>query len=1030
MGQGSPKSPGRRARGSVTSASAKKVSFNGMHLTELSPEHLSKLHPKLQEVTMMNNAIEELPDGFFDGMPILEYFDAGYNALSKIPSSIGNAIKLKQVQFNQNTITSLPEEIGELAELTALDLCANQLKSFSSQLGNLENLERIDLSSNFLEEIPDDIATLTSLQALRVRGNQLKKITSQLSALPVLEILDLRHNFLTSLPSKLLLTSLERLLLSHNQLTSLPSSLEQSTAVSEMDLSNNQLTGLIELGDFAYLKRIDAEFNQIRALPASIGQLEAQLTDLNLNDNLLESLPAEIGNLQSLVSLSLRNNKLKQVPPELGRLNRLENLDLALNLLTELPKELGGLVGLDRLNLDENYLTALPKTFSSLWKLKTFGIGLNTGVGDSGIRKGVLAGMTSLVELRFFGNAFTEIPEDVCTLTQLERIFMGSNQISSIPADFTKLTRLQHLYLSDNKFESFPKELFQLTNLRGIWLNGNQLSRISEDVSQLIDLNVLDVSNNQMKKLPTSIGKLKQLHELNVSRNDIKLLPATIGECEEIVALDASFNPIERIPTELAKPIGLMHAKFAYCRIQDIVDPSEGEFNALRWLCLEGNPCKRVPLRLQGLTDARDETFLKEKSKQEVDDDIPITIKGLPSRDCELFDMDIAEMQGIRPTMEDSILIKDVSPLVVGKHTFKLICVFDGHADSRAAEYCAVNYHQFLEDELKRTLTRRMRLMRENKKAAKAQAGSPASRQRSESDRPAAVAEKPAGQDTPSKKRAQSVLATKTSSSPDSTPAKSPSKKSKKTKKDKGDGSSSSASTPKMEDTASKPDESSSSTPSTDAATSAADSKPAEVTLDLDSVMPQALEMSLDRIRSSVFDKEIKSGCTAAFVLLFGNKMWFVSVGDARAIMCVNKQAKRGTRDHKALDSDERIRVQQLGGFLAENGRLLGKIAVSRAIGDQEFYPYVNSEPYVHLEEISDSHEFVIVACDGVWDALSDEKAVELVRGHYKKTKSYVGSANLIRDLAYQLGSGDNISVIVAGLKCSAPASSESTTNE
>lgn len=95
----------------------------------------------------------------------------------------------------------------------------------------------------------------------------------------------------------------------------------------------------------------------------------------------------------------------------------------------------------------------------------------------------------------------------------------------------------------------------------------------------------------------------------------------------------------------------------------------------------------------------------------------------------------------------------------------------------------------------------------------------------------------------------------------------------------------------------------------------------------------------------------------------------------------------------------------------------MGKIAVSRAIGDQEFYPYVSSEPFVHLEELGDDHEFVIVACDGVWDVLPDQTAVDLVRKHYEKTGSYAGSANMIRDLSYQLGSGDNISVVVAGIK-------------
>lgn len=114
------------------------------------------------------------------------------------------------------------------------------------------------------------------------------------------------------------------------------------------------------------------------------------------------------------------------------------------------------------------------------------------------------------------------------------------------------------------------------------------------------------------------------------------------------------------------------------------------------------------------------------------------------------------------------------------------------------------------------------------------------------------------------------------------------------------------------------------------------------------------------------------------------------------------------------------MRVQKIGGFLAENGRLMGKIAVSRAIGDQEFWPYVTSDPYIHQETLTEKHEFLIVACDGVWDVLCDQRACDIVRNHYEATGSYHGSANVLRDVSYQLGSGDNISVIVVGLKTQA----------
>jgi serine/threonine protein phosphatase PrpC len=240
-------------------------------------------------------------------------------------------------------------------------------------------------------------------------------------------------------------------------------------------------------------------------------------------------------------------------------------------------------------------------------------------------------------------------------------------------------------------------------------------------------------------------------------------------------------------------------------------------------------------------------------------------------------------MQGIRPTMEDSILIKDHTPLIVDKYTFKLIAVFDGHADSKAAEYCAVNFHQVLEDELKRTLTRRMRMIRrESKKMTKQKGVTSPSRQRAESDK-APIIEKPS---TPSKKRAQSVLGTKPSASEPSTPTKS--KKSKKGKKT----SESSSSTAKVEESSSSTTTPDPASPTVETAATATPGADGALTLDLDQVVPQAIKNAMDRMRESIFDKEIKSGCTAAFVLMFGDKMWFVSCGDARAVISVKQEAK------------------------------------------------------------------------------------------------------------------------------------------
>src|SRR5690349_9700110 len=55
------------------------------------------------------------------------------------------------------------------------------------------------------------------------------------------------------------------------------------------------------------------------------------------------------------------------------------------------------------------------------------------------------------------------------------------------------------------------------------------------------------------------------------------------------------------------------------------------------------------------------------------------------------------------------------------------------------------------------------------------------------------------------------------------------------------------------------------------------------------------------------------------------------------------------------------------------------QIAVSRALGDKHMKPYVSHDPDVFSHEISDNDYFVVMACDGVWDEITDKEAVNMV---------------------------------------------------
>ncbi|KAG8908714.1 Protein phosphatase 2C 1, partial [Tulasnella sp. 408] len=107
--------------------------------------------------------------------------------------------------------------------------------------------------------------------------------------------------------------------------------------------------------------------------------------------------------------------------------------------------------------------------------------------------------------------------------------------------------------------------------------------------------------------------------------------------------------------------------------------------------------------------------------------------------------------------------------------------------------------------------------------------------------------------------------------------------------------------------------------------------------------------------------------------------LYTANVGDARAVLSRSGKAVRLTYDHKGSDKKEVRRIQEAGGFVLNN-RVNGVLAVTRSLGDSAMKEYVVGSPYTSTMELNDADEFLIIACDGLWDVIEDQPAVELIR--------------------------------------------------
>lgn len=134
--------------------------------------------------------------------------------------------------------------------------------------------------------------------------------------------------------------------------------------------------------------------------------------------------------------------------------------------------------------------------------------------------------------------------------------------------------------------------------------------------------------------------------------------------------------------------------------------------------------------------------------------------------------------------------------------------------------------------------------------------------------------------------------------------------------------------------------------------------------------------------------KEELAGTTAICVLMKDRKIYCGNVGDSRSIASVRGRVQSLSYDHKPNNELETKRILAAGGWVEFN-RVNGNLALSRALGDFVFKRNENKKaedqivtayPDVDMKDLTSDHEFIILACDGIWDVLSNEEVLEFVR--------------------------------------------------
>ncbi|CAI8594940.1 unnamed protein product [Vicia faba] len=177
-----------------------------------------------------------------------------------------------------------------------------------------------------------------------------------------------------------------------------------------------------------------------------------------------------------------------------------------------------------------------------------------------------------------------------------------------------------------------------------------------------------------------------------------------------------------------------------------------------------------------------------------------------------------------------------------------------------------------------------------------------------------------------------------------------------------------------------------------------------------------------------------QDGATAVCVWVLGQKAFVANVGDAKAVLArsvvtVGSEDNSDevhtlkaivlTREHKPIFPQERSRIQKAGGIVSSNGRLQGRLEVSRAFGDRQFKKVgLVATPDIHSFDLTDRDHFIILGCDGLWGVFGPSDAVDFVQKLLNEGLSVtVVSRRLIREAVRERRCKDNCTAVVIVFK-------------
>ncbi|GJN19555.1 hypothetical protein PR202_gb06844 [Eleusine coracana subsp. coracana] len=593
---------------------------------------------RLQRLDLSWNSINSSTvNAWFWNVPTLRYLDLSGNSLSgPFPESLGNMTRLQELYlYSNNMVGMIPATLHRLCSLQMVDLSENQINGSMSEfmdrlprcalrrmqvlqlaktnmcgelpqrIGNMSELTSLDLSFNKLAgDLPPTIGRLSKLTRLSLMDNNLNgSLTEEhFSNMVSLEWIDLLRNSMSMEvrpswrpPFKLIYACFSHVKMGPR----FPAWIKHQSNITHLDISH---AGIVDTLPHWFWKSfrdailLDISVNQISGrLPSSLRfmtsafgiifgsnnitgsmpLLPEQLRVLDLSRNSLYGpIPSEFGGPE-LLELDVSSNRISgTVPASLCQFPNLLHSDMSNNNLSgHLPKcrNMSSDLGLITLILYKNNLSGeFPTLLKHCHTMRFLDLAQNMFSGI--LPEWIGTKLPSLTHLRLRSNTFSgNIPTQLAQLGYLQLLDLASNRISGcIPrslGNMTGMTKehtpLVRIPLADHHGLGNDEILYFTKIYLHIIIKGQDRLYFSG----VIYMVSLDLSDNLLNgQIPEEISYLNGMVNLNLSRNKLTgTIPRNIGDLQKLESLDLSINELSgAIPSSLSDLTSLGYLNLSY----------------------------------------------------------------------------------------------------------------------------------------------------------------------------------------------------------------------------------------------------------------------------------------------------------------------------------------------------------------------------------------------------------------------------------------------------------------------------------